>query len=377
MFKNRKSITSGCSLSPNLIITNMFAMPLQSSNTFGTINTTNAYNEQFDKIFTSLNEKRQELQARVSSLPTGDDSLRNSGVSMAWKYEQAEILMGGNGYADWSDTQRQEILDRGRVRGAEGHHINSVSEHPPQQANPDNIKFMKNKDEHLAAHNGDWKNPTDGDLIDRNSRLEDLNNKSVLKNELTGIELAAAIGLGIGFTIGVVTTLAKQGVSVKSVMEAAGVGFKTGVESSALAIINHSLVREIGEAATTALTQVAIERFGFAMTQNLVKMCNMAVIGAVSSVVFSTWVFIKLKWKGHTTSFALKQASKTLGYSLGVLFISLVAQGIWGGHTGLIISIGIGVSMVLYQFVKMQLDKQFYENIRHFIIDKLRPNFYM
>jgi hypothetical protein len=373
MFKSRKTLTSEFNHLPKN--TNMFALPLQSSNTFSTMDKTNAFNEHFDKIFSSLNEKRQELQARVSSLPPGDDSLRNHGVSLAWKYENAEIQMDGKGSADWSDQQRQEILDRGRVRGAEGHHINSVGEHSSQQADPDNIKFMKSKDEHLAEHKGDWKNPTEGDLLDRNSRLEDLNNKRVLKNELMGIGLAVAIGLGVGFTIGVVTTLAKQGVSIKSLMDATGVGLKTGLESSALAAINHGLVRGIGETASTALAQVATERFGFTMTENLVKMCNMAVIGAVTSVVFSTWVFVKLKWKGHTTSSALKQASKTLGYSLGVLFISIVAQGIWGGHAGLIISIGIGLSMILYKYVNIQLDIKLYEKIRHFTILKLRPDF--
>lgn len=375
MIKSRRTITSTFSHSLNHVNTNILAMPLQSLNTFGTINTTNAFNEQFDQIYTSLNEKRQELQARVSALPPGDDSLRNQGVSLAWKYEQAEVQMGGKGSSDWTDVQRQEILDRGRVRGAEGHHINSVGEHASQQANPDNIKFMKNREEHRAAHGGDWKNPTEGDLIDRNSRLEDINNKRVIKNELTGIGLAAAIGLGIGFTIGVVTALAKQGVSIKSVIEAAGVGLRTGIESSVLAVINHGVVRGIGEAASSALAHVATERFGFTMTENLVKICNMAVIGAVSSIVFSTWVFVKLKWKGHTTSLALKQAGKTLGYSLGVLFISIVAQGIWGGHAGLIISLGIGISTVLYQFVKIQLDKQLYEKLRYFTISKLQPQF--
>lgn len=97
MFKSRKSITNGLSHSPHFVNTNLFVMPLQSSNTFGTIKTTNAYNEQFERIFTSLNEKRQELQSRVSSLPPGDDSLRNQGVYMAWKYEQAEIQMGVKG----------------------------------------------------------------------------------------------------------------------------------------------------------------------------------------------------------------------------------------------------------------------------------------
>lgn len=376
MLNRKKSITYRQGNTSSLLNTNMIAMPIQSMNTFGTINTTNAYNEQFNQIFNNLNERRQELQSSVNSLPTGDTSLRNQGVSLAWRYEQAEIQMGGKGSANWSETQKQEILNNGKVRGAEGHHINSVGEHPSQQANPDNIKFVKSKQEHLAEHNGDWRNPTEGEMIDRNSRIEDINNKRVLKNELTGIGLAAAIGLGIGFTIGAVTTLAKNGVSVKSIIQASEAGFKTGVESSALAVINHGLVRGIGEAASTALVQIATDKLGIILTENLIKICNMAVLGTVSSIVFSTWLFIKLKMKNHSTSFAIKQAGKSLGISLGILFISIVSQGIWGGYAGLIVSIGIGLAMIIYQFIKMQLNKQLYEGIRTYTINKLKPHFY-
>ncbi|BCB02124.1 hypothetical protein [Bacillus sp. KH172YL63] len=373
MFSKRRSIIRPAGLSISFSNANIIAMPIHSTNTFGTINTTNAYNEQFDQIFTNLNERRQELHAKVSSLSHGDTSLRNEGVSIAWKYEQAEIKMGGQGTAGWSKGQRQEILDTGKVRGAEGHHINSVKDHPGEQANPDNIKIVKSKQEHLAEHGGDFRNPTEGELVDRNARLEDVNNQRVFKNELTGIGLAAAIGLGVGFTIGAIATLAKHGVSSKSLMEAGVVGLKTGTESSALAVVNHGIVRGIGEAATTALAQTASERLGFALTENLLKMCNMAVVGAVSSIVFSAYVFIKLKWKGNTTSFALKQAGKTLGYSLGVLFISIVAQGIWGGYAGLIASLSIGILMTFYHFIKNKLFEKLLEEIRHFTINKVRP----
>jgi hypothetical protein len=375
MFKSRRSITSPTGHSSSVFNSNIVAMPLQSVNTFGTINITNTYNDQFNQLFTSLNERRQDLQAKVGSLPQGDTSLRNNGVTLAWKYEQAELEMGGKGSADWNESQRQEILDRGKVRGAEGHHINSVKEHTSQQADPDNIKFTKSRQEHLAEHKGDWKNATEGDLIDRNKRLEEINSQRVFKNELTGIGLAAAIGLGIGFTIGAVTTLAKQGISVKNVIEATNVGLKTGVESSMLAVINYGIVRGIGEATTSALTQVAVEKLGFKLTENLLKMCNMAIVGAVSSIVFSTWVFVKMKWKGHATSLALKKAGKTLGYSLSVLFISIVAQGIWGGHAGIIVSLCVGGSMVLFQFIKYQLNIKLLESVRRYTIENLHPMF--
>ncbi|SDM30211.1 hypothetical protein SAMN05428961_11332 [Paenibacillus sp. OK060] len=47
-------------------------------------------------------------------------------------------------------------------------------------------------------------------MIDRDQRLEQTNHNRVIKNELTGIGLAAAIGLGVGFTLGFVSSLAQN-----------------------------------------------------------------------------------------------------------------------------------------------------------------------
>ncbi|PAM91406.1 hypothetical protein B4N84_28520, partial [Flavobacterium sp. IR1] len=129
------------------------------------------------------NQRRQDLQNKISTLHSGDTSYRNEGVGLAWKYERMEIEMGGTGSGDWSEAQRQEILVSGKARGAEGHHINSVKAHPDQQANPDNIEFVKSREEHKLRHGGDFKNPTEGELIDRNERLEGINKERVFKNE--------------------------------------------------------------------------------------------------------------------------------------------------------------------------------------------------
>ena len=47
-----------------------------------------------------------------------------------------------------------------------GHHIKSVKGHPESAGNKNNIEFIKNS-EHLQMHNGNFRNPTDGDFIDR------------------------------------------------------------------------------------------------------------------------------------------------------------------------------------------------------------------
>lgn len=375
MNNRRRSITSRKMNSTSVTNTNMFAMPLQSTNTFGTMNTTHTHNQQFKEMFTSLSKDRQVLQDKVSSLPLGDDSFRNQGVSIGWKYERAEIELGGKGSIEWNDAQRRKILDSEPVRDAEGHHINSVSEDSSLQANPDNIKFMKNRQEHLAEHDGSWRNATKGDLIDRDARVNKLNTKRVMSNELKGIGLAAAIGLGIGFTIGAVTILAQQGITVDSITKAAGEGLKTGVESSILAMGTHVLVRGIGETIITSLIKVSTNNLKFKLTENLVRACNLAVIGSISAIVFSSWALVKSKRSGQSTSESLKVVGKGLVQSLGVLYLSVVAQGIWGGHAGLIVSLGIGLSMISFQFVKMQLDKQLYAKLQQYSIQESCPAF--
>ncbi len=373
MFTSRRSITKANSHTVNTFNHNIIGVGLHTSNTFGTIQTTNNFNEQFDTIFKDLNERRQTLDGRVGQLPNGDTSLRNEGVGLAWRYEQAEIEMGGKGSTNWTDEQRQEIMNNGKVRGAEGHHINSVKDNPSQQANPDNIEFMKNRQEHLERHGGDFRNPTEGDLIDRNSRLEEINRQRVFKNELTGIGLAAAIGLGLGFTIGVVTTLAQRGMTVDAVKTSLGVGLKAGLESSMLATVNHAIVRGIGETISQAMSQIAIHHYGFALTENLLKMCNMATVGVIGSIVFSTWLYVKLKWKGHSTRAALTKAMTGFGTSLTILFVSVLAQGVWGGYAGLITSLSIGLGMVIFQYVKYNLNQRLLQDITYYSIEKSRP----
>lgn len=359
--------------SPNTFNQNILATGLYSHQSFSTIQTTNQYNEQFETVFSELNQRRQDLQSKVSTLPPGDTGYRNEGVGLAWKYERAEIEMGGSGSSNWTDSQRQEILNSGRVRGAEGHHINSVKAHPDQQANPDNIEFVRDRDEHLQRHGGDFKNPTEGKLIDRNERLEDINKERVWKNELSGIGLAAAIGLGVGFTIGVATTLAQHGISTDSIKLAAGIGLKTGTEASALAAISHTIVSGIGESISNTISQIMIEGFGVQATDNLFKMCQMGVVGAISSIVFSAWLFLKLKIQGYDSKFVLSKVTRSLGYSLGILFISIVSQGLWGGHAGIIVSISIGLMVMIYQFIKHQVSKKVIESIQLFSIEKLKP----
>jgi len=91
-------------------------------------------------------------------------TLRRSAVDKAWENEQA-LVEQGLGTRDWTSMQQQELLDTGRVKGFEGHHMRSVSKYPQHAGDPYNIQFLErtaDNNEHKAAHNGDFHEPANG-----------------------------------------------------------------------------------------------------------------------------------------------------------------------------------------------------------------------
>ena len=59
------------------------------------------------------------------------------------------------------------MLKTGKVKGYQGHHINSVNGNVRLAGNPDNIDFVKGTKGNLAAHGGNFRNPTTGPLKNR------------------------------------------------------------------------------------------------------------------------------------------------------------------------------------------------------------------
>jgi hypothetical protein len=356
---------------------------LYSSNVFHTVGVTGDYNAQFNDIFSRLSTARADAQQKLIdtlAIDPRSDTLRVKGQNLAWQYERAEIEMGGSGTHDWTPAQRQEILDNGTVRSFEPHHINSVAEHPKLQADPDNIRFLEeHRDgsgvrEHFDAHGRNWRNPTEGPLIDRDQRLIDTNNSRVFKNELFGIGTAAAIGLGIGFTIGFVVTLAQSGVSPESIRYASSAAAKAGFQGMVFGAVNHMLARSIGELASNAL-QGVLQNIGVNITDNIVKMCNMGVVGSMAISVFSIYQLVKLKLMGYGNKECLVRVGRQAAFSTAVLIASIIAQGAWGGPYGTVVALGIGVIVVTYKVLLTNHDKKLMESIREYSINKSYPSF--
>ncbi|WP_195938846.1 hypothetical protein [Romboutsia sp. 1001713B170131_170501_G6] len=310
--------------------------PIIAPTTFRTRTITESFNSElssFHDQFKSMNKT------------TGS---RNLGVSNAWKYEYAEVKMGGEGTRNWTNEQKIELLENGKVKYMEGHHINNVSHHAEQQSNPNNIKFL-NREEHLLEHHGDFRNETKGKMYDRDQRLIKVNSKRVIKNEIYGLGTAAAIGLGIGFTIGFLVSLSQNDLNPNSIKYAFITGTKSGIESSAMAMGGHIIGRSIGSVASDTLTSCVIGCLGKNIAEetlnNIYKMCNIGVVGTLSIAIFSIYQFTKMKMMGLSTKECLIRTGKSVGLSFSVLILSIVAQGIYGGSIGVIVSVVAGIIM--------------------------------
>ena len=343
---------------------------------FRTAATTSGYNTQLQGFLTKFSQERLSDASRLD-LSKPSQNARNRGVQRAWEYERADIAMGGKGSADWTDAQRAEIRERGKVRGAEGHHQKNVADHPQQQADPDNIRFYKSKKTHLEeGHEGKWRNRSDAGSIDKNEMLRRTNSKRVWKNELQGLGIAVAIGAGTGLTIGFVTTLARLGVTPDAFKAALAEGAKMGAGSALLSATGYGLSRTIGEVASRAVEGV-LENLGLEITDNISKMVNMGVVGTLTLAVFSTYQFVKLKCHGATTKDALIRVGKQALSSLSILAVSIAAQEIWGGAAGIIVSVGAGIILVSCSAVDFAHQRHVAEKIRVYAIENYYPSFAM
>ena len=203
--------------------------------------------------------------------------------------------------------------------------------------------------------------------------LEKTNSKRVFKNELRGLGIAVAIGAGLGITVGFVTTLAQSGVTPDSLKLALAEGAKGGLESGFLAGVGYGIGRTIGEVASKAAA--GLENIGITITDNISKMINMGVVGALTVVVFSAYQFIKLKRNNVATKDALIQVGKQALFSLSLLAVSIAAQGIWGGAAGIIVSVSVGIIMITYSVADSIHQRHFAEEIRVYTIEKCCPSF--
>ena len=91
---------------------------------------------------------------------------RQRAVRNAWKQEKEMVEITGQGTRRWTKSELKELVETGKVKGYQGHHINNVKDHPEMAGNPNNVEFL-NKTEHLESHGGNYRNMTEGPLLNR------------------------------------------------------------------------------------------------------------------------------------------------------------------------------------------------------------------
>ena len=110
-------------------------------------------------------------------------SSRTAGASRAireaWENEK-RLVLEGKGTRDWTEEQQKQIEEKGKAyddkgMAFEGQHMKSVSAYPEYQDDPRNIQFLS-REEHFAAHGGNWKNPTNGYYDPASKTMSDFGN---------------------------------------------------------------------------------------------------------------------------------------------------------------------------------------------------------
>lgn len=208
---------------------------------------TNEFNAECSMYRSTLATKVQENQRVLDEkLYSNRDYVgdRNKAVDLAYEYETADLKMGGKGSANWNPSERDELLETGKVRGCEGHHINSVAENPSQQTDPNNIRFYRSHKEHLQkGHNGNFRKPSSGELIDKDRMLEKTNEKRVVINEVQGVVIATTIGAGVGVASSVCETCKEEGVSFNSIKKGFKKSGKPALLSALASFSSYAMVR--------------------------------------------------------------------------------------------------------------------------------------
>ena len=96
---------------------------------------------------------------------------RRKAVAHAWKNERS-LVLEGKGTRDWNKKEQRQIIETGRAKGYQGHHMKSVDGHTTKAGDANNIQFL-NRKEHLEAHKGNFRNNTNGYYDPKTKKMND------------------------------------------------------------------------------------------------------------------------------------------------------------------------------------------------------------
>jgi len=160
----------------------------------------------------------------LSSFESFADELtqaRQRAVAEAWRQEKILVEKHDNGSRNWTQAEKKELLTTGKISGYEGHHVNDVSNNPKLAENPDNIKFVKGRKEHLEQHQGSFKNQTTGHLSQRSNSIALDDEKTGYTGDNTFLQIITWIGAGI---IGLIKLVFGGGIAAGLIAFLVGIG---------------------------------------------------------------------------------------------------------------------------------------------------------
>ena len=217
----------------------------------------------------------------------------------------------------------------------------------------------------MEGHNGDWRNSSDAEMIDKNAMLKSTNNRRVLKVELAGLGTTAAIGLGIGFTLSAIASLAVTGISAETISNALKSGAIAGIESGIIAGTGYL----IGLGTGNVLTNLGVDLA--TLSGNLL---NIGAAGLLTIVAVAGYQIIKLGLEDNLDSDTIKIVGRQILGSASLLSVSIIAQGIWGGTVGIIISTSAGLLYYAYNVGKSAQKARLESKIREYTIELYKPS---
>lgn len=302
------------------------------------------YTQYFDKIYTQLNRRGwknlYDVEANIKN-PSEYARLRSTGVRTAWQYEKASIRLGGKGSANWSSAERAQILQKGSVKGAEGHHLMNVHDHPDFMAEASNIKFYRNRQEHLQkGHGGDFHNESDMPFVDKDLMLINNFNEGLLRREMFAAGTAALAGFTLSASITLMIELANKGFTIEKIKESLVTASIEGLKGAENGVLYYGGFRIGGAAIEKAVT---IMNLGPKSAELLkTQGAKMAIWGGVIIIADSIWQTSKDLDDGKDLSVALLNTAQKQA-----LPVALLALTVYNAPAGIVASVGaIGYSVV-------------------------------
>ncbi len=311
------------------------------------------------KHFELITKNFKTNQKTIYNLDANPNYLGNwqSAIKHAWEYEKFDIQLGGKGSENWSRAERAEILKFGRLKrfknskgkwdGAVGHHRSNKYNHPYAQSDAHNIRFCRNREQHLREeHGGDFHNETDGKWINRDEMVKSTYRKGVVKRELYSAGVAAAIGFASSATMSLILEIAENGLdreNYKSILINAG---KQGLPGARDGLLYYGGLR----GGSLVLDKIATGMPLSTKTVQLLKTngCKIAVIGGVVIAIDVVSQTSRGIQDGCTFM-------ESVGSSLKkqILPTALLGLSVWQPHIG----VAASVAAVTYEMWRGQHDR--------------------